>query len=615
MISGLILTFGTLLILLVLFISYYSQKRVNAIHNKLFQYLLINALVLTVTEIIAVASAVYLSAVSLINVLYRIHWATGITLFFLFYCYYTVYIGNIEADNFKKLIIHDKRYMSVFILYIGLFLIYLVIPFSPITFNNLYLPGIACFYVFFTSVISINLNFFYLLKHKDTMTKEKLIHVVIMVSILGMVLVLQLIFPFVAFPPIGVAIELLYLYFKIENPDLIVAKELEEVKEDIERSNQAKTDFLSNMSHEIRSPMNAIVGLSEGMLHTEDFDPEVARTDIKHISGAGRSLLEIINNILDISKIESGKETLEMKEYSIGDIVSDLSVIIETRLIDRPIQLVLDIDPEIPSKLYGDSTKLFQVLLNVLTNACKYTEVGKIKFSIKSEIKDGVVDLHFKISDTGFGIKKEDYDKLFEKFSRLDSATKNEIEGTGLGLVITKKYVDLMGGKIWFESEYNVGTTFYITLTQKIINSNAIGVINDSLVKEKRVDYLNCQGKKILVVDDDKMNSKVVKRLLSSYNFEIDLVATSQECIYKIKEGNEYDLIFLDYVMPEMDGVNVLQVLKKLEDYKIPPIVCITANALVGMKEMYLEAGFDDYLSKPVNELELDKIINKYFGK
>ena len=615
MISGLILTFGTLLILLVLFISYYSQKRVNAIHNKLFQYLLINALVLTVTEIIAVASAVYLSAVSLINVLYRIHWATGITLFFLFYCYYTVYIGNIEADNFKKLIIHDKRYMSVFILYVGLFLIYLVIPFSPITFNNLYLPGIACFYVFFTSVISINLNFFYLLKHKDTMTKEKLIHVVIMVSILGMVLVLQLIFPFVAFPPIGVAIELLYLYFKIENPDLIVAKELEEVKEDIERSNQAKTDFLSNMSHEIRSPMNAIVGLSEGMLHTEDFDPEVARTDIKHISGAGRSLLEIINNILDISKIESGKETLEMKEYSIGDIVSDLSVIIETRLIDRPIQLVLDIDPQIPSKLYGDSTKLFQVLLNVLTNACKYTEVGKIKFSIKSEIKDGVVDLHFKISDTGFGIKKEDYDKLFEKFSRLDSATKNEIEGTGLGLVITKKYVDLMGGKIWFESEYNVGTTFYITLTQKIINSNAIGVINDSLVKEKRVDYLNCQGKKILVVDDDKMNSKVVKRLLSSYNFEIDLVATSQECIYKIKEGNEYDLIFLDYVMPEMDGVNVLQVLKKLEDYKIPPIVCITANALVGMKEMYLEAGFDDYLSKPVNELELDKIINKYFGK
>ena len=615
MISGLILTFGTLLILLVLFISYYSQKRVNAIHNKLFQYLLINALVLTVTEIIAVASAVYLSAVSLINVLYRIHWATGITLFFLFYCYYTVYIGNIEADNFKKLIIHDKRYMSVFILYVGLFLIYLVIPFSPITFNNLYLPGIACFYVFFTSVISINLNFFYLLKHKDTMTKEKLIHVVIMVSILGMVLVLQLIFPFVAFPPIGVAIELLYLYFKIENPDLIVAKELEEVKEDIERSNQAKTDFLSNMSHEIRSPMNAIVCLSEGMLHTEDFDPEVARTDIKHISGAGRSLLEIINNILDISKIESGKETLEMKEYSIGDIVSDLSVIIETRLIDRPIQLVLDIDPQIPSKLYGDSTKLFQVLLNVLTNACKYTEVGKIKFSIKSEIKDGVVDLHFKISDTGFGIKKEDYDKLFEKFSRLDSATKNEIEGTGLGLVITKKYVDLMGGKIWFESEYNVGTTFYITLTQKIINSNAIGVINDSLVKEKRVDYLNCQGKKILVVDDDKMNSKVVKRLLSSYNFEIDLVATSQECIYKIKEGNEYDLIFLDYVMPEMDGVNVLQVLKKLEDYKIPPIVCITANALVGMKEMYLEAGFDDYLSKPVNELELDKIINKYFGK
>ena len=615
MISGLILTFGTLLIILVLLISYYSQNRINGIQNKLFQYLLINGFVLTITEIIAVSGILYLNNVIWIYILYRIHWATGITIFFLFYCYFTVYIGNIEANSIKDLIFKDKRYLSVFILYIGLFLIYLVVPFSQITYANLYLPGMACYFVFFTSFISINLNFAYLLKHKDKMTKDKLNYVLLMVTILVAVLVLQLVFPYVAFPPIGVVIELLYLYFKIENPDLIVAKELEKVNAEIERSNQAKTDFLSNMSHEIRSPMNAIVGLSEGMLHTEDFDEDVARSDIKHISSAGRSLLEIINNILDISKIESGNEELELKEYSLGDIVSDLSVIIETKLIDRPIKLVLDVDPEIPSKLYGDSTKLFQVLLNILTNACKYTEVGKIKLSIMGESRGGVVDLHFKISDTGFGIKKEDYDKLFEKFSRLDSATKNEIEGTGLGLVITKKYVDLMGGKIWFDSEYNVGTTFYITLTQKIINNERLGEITDSFSKENRLNYINCQGKKILIVDDDKMNSKVVKRLLGSYNFDVDISESSNDCIYKIKDGKEYDLIFLDYVMPEMDGVNVLQVLKKLEDYKIPPIVCLTANAIVGMKEEYLKVGFDDYLSKPVNELELDKIINKYFNK
>ena len=615
MISGLILTFGTLLIILVLLISYYSQNRINGIQNKLFQYLLINGFVLTITEIIAVSGILYLNNVIWIYILYRIHWATGITIFFLFYCYFTVFIGNIEANSIKDLIFKDKRYLSVFILYIGLFLIYLVVPFSQITYANLYLPGMACYFVFFTSFISINLNFAYLLKHKDKMTKDKLNYVLLMVTILVAVLVLQLVFPYVAFPPIGVVIELLYLYFKIENPDLIVAKELEKVNAEIERSNQAKTDFLSNMSHEIRSPMNAIVGLSEGMLHTEDFDEDVARSDIKHISSAGRSLLEIINNILDISKIESGNEELELKEYSLGDIVSDLSVIIETKLIDRPIKLVLDVDPEIPSKLYGDSTKLFQVLLNILTNACKYTEVGKIKLSIMGESRGGVVDLHFKISDTGFGIKKEDYDKLFEKFSRLDSATKNEIEGTGLGLVITKKYVDLMGGKIWFDSEYNVGTTFYITLTQKIINNERLGEITDSFSKENRLNYINCQGKKILIVDDDKMNSKVVKRLLGSYNFDVDISESSNDCIYKIKDGKEYDLIFLDYVMPEMDGVNVLQVLKKLEDYKIPPIVCLTANAIVGMKEEYLKVGFDDYLSKPVNELELDKIINKYFNK
>ena len=614
MISGLILTFGTLLIILVLLISYYSQNRINGIQNKLFQYLLINGFVLTITEIIAVSGILYLNNVIWIYILYRIHWATGITIFFLFYCYFTVYIGNIEANSIKDLIFKDKRYLSVFILYIGLFLIYLVVPFSQITYANLYLPGMACYFVFFTSFISINLNFAYLLKHKDKMTKDKLNYVLLMVTILVAVLVLQLVFPYVAFPPIGVVIELLYLYFKIENPDLIVAKELEKVNAEIERSNQAKTDFLSNMSHEIRSPMNAIVGLSDGLIHNTDFEEEAVRQDIKHISSAGKSLLEIINNILDISKIESGKEVLDMKEYSLGDVISDLSTIIKTRLMDLPVQFILDIDPEIPASLYGDSTKIFQILLNILTNAVKYTEVGKIKLSIHSSPRGEMVDLHIKVSDTGFGIKKEDYDKLFEKFSRLDSATKNEIEGTGLGLVITKKYVDLMGGKIWFESEYHVGTTFYVELSQKILSHNTLGVIEESSSHKEKLYHMNCQGKKALIIDDNQMNSKVTKRLLENYHFDVEIVESANDCIYKIKEGNEYDIIFLDYIMPEMDGVNVLHVLKKLEDYSIPPVVCLTANAIVGMREIYLKEGFDEFLSKPINEVSLDKIIHKFFG-
>lgn len=406
-----------------------------------------------------------------------------------------------------------------------------------------------------------------------------------------------------------------FLYFNIENPDLKIIRELEIIKDDIERSNKAKSDFLSNMSHEIRSPMNAIVGFSETLLNDPNFDKENARNDIKHIAVAGNNLLDIINNILDISKIESGKETLDKKEYSIGNIVMELSSIIEAKIGDSKVKLFIDVDENIPAKLYGDSTKLFQILLNILTNAVKYTEVGKIKLSVTGDVVDDMVNLHFKVSDTGFGIKEEDYNKLFEKFSRLDTATSNEIEGTGLGLVITKKYVDLMEGKIWFESEYQVGTTFYVDITQKIMNNKKLGSISEPVKAENKINYIDCSAYKVLIVDDNKLNIKVASRLLEPYKFMIDTVTNGKDCINKVKAGNKYDIIFLDHMMPEMDGIKTLEILKKLEDYTLPPVVALTANAITGMKEMYLSAGFDEYLSKPINMAELNKLINKYFEK
>ncbi len=324
-------------------------------------------------------------------------------------------------------------------------------------------------------------------------------------------------------------------------------------------------------------------------------------------------MLDIINNILDISKIESGNETLVQKEYSIGNIIIGLKNMIETRLSNRPIKFVTDVDSEIPMTMYGDSTKLFQVLLNILTNSMKYTEVGRITLAITKEIKNNDVTLKFRISDTGYGIKKEDYDKLFEKFSRLNSATTNEIEGTGLGLVITKKYVDLLGGKIWFESDYGVGTTFYVEVPQKIVDPTPIGDIRDGIKQSDEIDYLDCTGKKVLVVDDNELNLKVAKKVLEKYNFEIVTTTTGKDCVYKIKEGQHYDIIFLDHMMPEMDGIEVVHILKKLADYKIPPIVALTANAITGVREMYLREGFDEYLSKPINRSELNRIINKFF--
>lgn len=616
MLSGLMLTIGSLLFIILLFIVYFSKQRFLSIRNKIYRYMLVIEIVLIVSEIIASLMAYYVDIEILNLSIYRIHWFTGIIWFSLLYYYSLVFLDNLQANNLIEIMFMNKRTKIITAIFIASGILYFFVPFERIDGLNVsYIPGAASYFVLaFCAFVVLMISFYTLKKAKQAPLRKK-VSIWLMIIELLIIFILQLAFPNIGFSPIGAAVQMFFLYFNIENPDLKIISELETVKNEIEKSNKAKSDFLSNMSHEIRSPMNAIVGLSESLLNDPNFDLESAKADIKHISSAGNNLLDIINNILDISKIESGKETLDLREYSLGSILMELSSIIEARIADRPIKLIMEVDKNIPSKLNGDSTKLFQVLLNILTNAVKYTEVGKIKLMVMGDVKDDFVTLHFKISDTGYGIKKEDYDKLFEKFSRLDTATQNEIEGTGLGLVITKKYVDLMGGKIWFESEYEVGTTFFVDVTQKIINSKKLGSISEPQGDDKEISYTNCTGKKALIVDDNKLNIKVATRLLGPYNFDVDTVSSGKDCIYKIKEGTNYDIIFLDHMMPEMDGIEVLHVLRKLDGYNIPPVVALTANAITGMKEMYLKEGFDEYLSKPINVSELNKLIKKYFGK
>lgn len=616
LIPGLILTIGSLFFIILLMISYFSKERFLLLRNKLYRYLLITVVFILITEII---TTIYFTAgqSKLIYLfLIRVHWSLGILWFSLLYFYSLCFLKNIDAKNLWELIKSNKSCKIFLIFSIIYFIGYFFMPFSSMNIDSfMYLPGIATYYILAYCAITVILIIMFMMFKAKEATARKKVSTIIMIVEMIIIFNLQLMFPKIAFMGLGSALQMFFLYFNIENPDLAIISELETVRDDIEKSNRAKSDFLSNMSHEIRSPMNAIVGFSQTLLNDPKFDETSARNDIKHISSAGNNLLDIINNILDISKIESGKETLEKKEYSIGSIVMELSSIIEARLENKPIELIMDVDKEIPSKLYGDSTKLFQILLNILTNAVKYTEVGKIKLSVNKEIKDDNVLLKFKITDTGYGIKKEDYDKLFEKFSRLETATTNEIEGTGLGLVITKKYVDLMNGKIWFESEYGVGTTFYVEIEQKILNKDAIGDITETSKGDSKIEYLDCSAYKVLVVDDNKLNLKVAKRLLNAYNFNVETVSSGKECVYKVKEGIHYDMIFLDHMMPEMDGIEVVHILKRLKEYDIPPVVALTANAITGMKEMYLKEGFDEYLSKPINISELNKIINKYFGK
>ena len=616
--ASIILSIGSLVFTLLLFVSYFSKRKVHGLRTRLYKGMLSVTTFLIISEIFQALSIAYFDNPILIFLTYKIHWSSGVIWFSSLYFYSIVFMDTIEVDTYKELINYNKTTKFMAFLFLVMFIIYCFLPFDLSGAHKPYMsyfPGIASYFIYAFCAFAETMIVIHSIRNRERIDFRKRMAVIIMAIELVTIFAFQLIFRGIAFLPIGAGIQMFFLYFNIENPDLIMIKELEEVNNNINKSSKAKSDFLSNMSHEIRTPMNAIVGFSESLLNTRKIRQDVVKSDIKHISNAGNNLLEIVNNILDISKIESGNDTLDMKEYSLGNVVTELSSIINARIGDKKVDLIIDFDKSIPSRLYGDSTKLFQILLNLLTNAIKYTEVGKVVLSIKGEPRLGHENLKIKVSDTGYGIKKEDFDKLFEKFSRLESATQNEIEGTGLGLVITKRYVELMGGKIWFESEYKVGTTFYVEIAQKIVDKTEIGNIEEVKNEEKDQEYLDCSGYSILLVDDNELNLKVASRILSKYNFNIETVNNAKDCIDNVKMEKHYDMIFLDHMMPEIDGIECLHILKKLDGYTLPPIVALTANAITGMKEMYLNEGFDEYLSKPINLMELNKLIMKYFSK
>ena len=364
------------------------------------------------------------------------------------------------------------------------------------------------------------------------------------------------------------------------------------------------------MSHEIRTPLNAIVGFSQAL--NEENLPESAQDEVNDIISASESLLEIVNGILDISKIEANKLEIVNKEYSFKKVYHDLCALTKARLGDKPLELRFQYDDSIPDVLYGDATRVKQVILNLLTNSVKYTKEGYVEFKVSSVRKDDVLRLIISVEDSGIGIKQENIDKLFSKFERFDLQENITIEGTGLGLAITKKLIDLMNGKIVVQSVYGKGSRFTIALDQKIVVGKTLEDIEET--KETEFKELDLSGKTILVVDDNSLNLKVATRLLTPYKAKIVTMDNGYDCINSIKEGTNYDLILMDDMMPKMSGTETLKQLKLIENFKTP-VIALTANAIDGMKDKYLSEGFDDYLSKPIDKTDLNNVIHKFLDK
>lgn len=390
--------------------------------------------------------------------------------------------------------------------------------------------------------------------------------------------------------------------------------------EEVVRANKAKSQFLANMSHEIRTPINGILGMDSVLL--KECHDENLREYAKNIQSAGQSLLSIINDILDISKIESGKMEILTIRYQLFSVLNDCYNLTKIKLQNKPVSFIMQINEKLPSWLYGDEVRIRQIINNFLSNAVKYTKEGNITFELDFEEKtDEQILLVITVRDTGIGIKEEDLGKLFESFTRIEEKRNRNIEGTGLGLNLTKNLVNLMGGEVFAESTYGKGSCFTAKIPQKIADAKSMGDFGKryqqylSTSDDDKLSFL-APDAKILVVDDVTMNLKVVEGLLKATKIQIDTAVSGSECLECVKT-TPYQMIFLDHMMPEMDGLETLEHMKNLADNPNAqtPVIMLTANAIVGAKEEYIEAGFTDYLTKPIRETELLEMILKYLPK
>lgn len=424
------------------------------------------------------------------------------------------------------------------------------------------------------------------------------------------------------------SVAILALSFSLETPDYLklmkTLRELKEAKEEAEKATRAKDNFLANMSHEIRTPLNAILGLDEIILR--EAKEEQTRQHAKEIKIAGNSLLSIINQILDFSKIESGKMEILPEEYSTSDLFYEVVNMTKLRAVGKNVRFNMEVNPDLPEILYGDNLRIRQVLLNLINNAIKYTSEGevnvKVTFSKVNRIRrenGSYIELKMTVKDTGVGIREEDKANLFKSFKRLDESRNRNIEGTGLGLVLSKQLVEQMGGELEFESTYGKGSEFTIFLVQKVVSEKGIGDLTGALKKaSEKVDAYEASlwapNADVLVVDDNDMNLSVLSELLEVTGMRIENVRSGRECI-DICRKNKFDLILLDQMMPGLDGASTLSKMKEENIIDNIPVIALTADAVVGAKELYMSKGFDDYLSKPVRYEDIEEVLYKYLPK
>lgn len=604
---------GCFVIMLFLNSVYLSTRRRRTREHKIYVAMLLATLIYLVVDVASIYTVNHMNTVPI--------WLNDISnklfLSSILVVLYIVFIYIIELIDQDRPIFNTKYKWIKWPPLVPILLIFLL-PISYVqTPQGNYASNHACDITYLTCTYYFIMSLVLLIRyHADVNVKKRNIIALALATEI-VVCVIQYLYPSLLLTSLGITLLCLAFFLTVENPDVHLVECLKEEKLKAEKANQTKSNFIASVSHEIRTPINGVIGMNEMILR--ESKEENIREYAVNIKSAAQTLLSIINDILDLSKMESGKMEIKSVEYELGSLINDVYHMITDKAKAKGLTLQIQVDKNLPAVLYGDDVRIRQILMNLLSNAVKYTKTGTITLKVDGRMDAKAVALSFSVSDTGIGIKKENMSKLFEAFERLDEIKNRNIEGTGLGLAITKQLLELMGSRLMVQSVYGEGSTFSFCLEQRIVDRRELGDFDAIINKKSRENYvyqasLYAPKSKILLVDDNEINRKVFVALLKETGVQITEGDCGQACLNAVRKEH-FDIIFLDHMMPDMDGMETFRKFKELGRENLcarTPVIIFTANASTGAKEIYLREGFNGFLSKPVVPAKLERILRKW---